>query len=127
MDILINTLEKLTKDLDGIRTRVNIDYSGSNLTSGQTTNLDAPIVQREVISFVISCEADSIRGPYGLYSLVNKVREVVLGKRVVEFDPLITGWVETASQYSGEISPGKFRQDIIITCTRPRNIRQQPC
>lgn len=127
MEVLYSTLEKLVKDLDGIRTKVSIAYAGSNFTSGQTANLDAPIVQREVIAFTISCEADSLRGPHSLYNLVDSVRLRVLGKRIIQFDPLVTGWVEVASAYPGEISPSRFRQDISITCTRPRNIKQQPC
>lgn len=127
MEQLEQSLKDLVKQWNGIKTQVNIIFQGSTLTPPQRINYDANFVQQESISFVVECISDSVRGNLGIYTLVDKVRTVILGKRMVKFDPLVTGWYEIASTYHGEFEPGRYKQDLVIQCYKPRDIRQIIC
>lgn len=106
---------------------VTIQYTGSVLTPVNTNNLTIPYTQTEVITFGIDIVCLGVAGPYQLYETVDKVRSLILGKRVVQFDPLVSGIAEIASQFRGQVEPGKYGQTLIIEVKRPRTVNQTIC
>ncbi len=127
MEILADTIEGLVKPLSGINTKVVVQYSGSVLSDPPRVNFDAPIVQHETLTFVVTCTALGIRGQSGIYQLVSRVRQALLGKRCARFDPLTTAIVEVSSQYMGEVESGKYSQALILQVSRPITTMQSLC
>lgn len=127
MEILQDTIEGLVKPLNGLNTEVVVQYTGSVLSDPPRVNFDAPIVQHETITFIVTCKALGIRGQSGIYQLVSKVRLALLGRRCIQFDPLTTAIVEVSSQYMGEVEPGKYSQALILQVSRPITTVQKLC
>jgi len=125
MDKLQQALESLVKDLDSVRNIIEVKYSGSTLSAPSTISLDAPFYQIENITFEIQCTVESHHGPQDLYNLVDRIRGRILGKRVVSFDQMISGFFEVASQYSGDDNNSKHTHTLVISCERPRYINQR--
>lgn len=124
MDKIFKALEDLLKNLNSIRNKIEVRYVGSTLSAPSTISLDAPFYQIENITFEIKCTVESHHGPQDLYNLVDKVRGIVLGKRVTGFDPMLSGFFEVASQYTDE-NNSIHSQTLVISCERPRYIQQR--
>ena len=127
MEILHKAIEKLLKGENSIDSSVTVRYTGSVLSPATTKNLTIPYTQTEVITFSVDIVSLGVSGPYQLYKVVDNVRGQLLGKRVVDFDPLVSGIAEVASQFLGEVEPGKYGQTLIIEVRRPRTVNQTIC
>ncbi len=127
MEILHKAIEKLLKGENSIDSSVTVKYTGSVLSPATTKNLTIPYTQTEVITFSVDIVSLGVSGPYQLYRTVDNVRGQLLGKRVVDFDPLVSGIAEVASQFLGEVEPGKYGQTLIIEVKRPRTVNQTIC
>ena len=127
MEILHKAIEKLLKGENSIDSSVTVRYTGSVLSPATTKNLTIPYTQTEVITFSVDIVSLGLSGPYKLYKTVDSVRGQLLGKRVVDFDPLVSGIAEVASQFLGEVEPGKYGQTLIIEVKRPRTVNQTIC
>lgn len=127
MEILHKAIEKLLKGNSSIDSSVTVRYTGSVLTPATTKNLTIPYTQTEVITFSVDIVSLGISGPYQLYNTVDSVRDKLLGKRVVDFDPQVSGIAEVASQFLGEVETGKYGQTLIIEVKRPRTVNQVIC
>lgn len=124
MDTILDAIEQMVKPFDTLNSQVEVNYSGSTMSKPTQHSYDAPYVQHEVITIVLKCRALGIRGSKGIYQLVSDVRKTVLGKRIIAFDPLITGLLEVSSQFTGEESKGYFGHSIVVQTSRPRKIEQ---
>jgi hypothetical protein len=127
VEILQRTIERLLKGVNSVDTGISVRYAGSVLSPVNSANLTIPYSQTEVINFSIDITCLGVSGPYQLYNVIDKVRSLILGKRVIKFDPLVSGIAEVASQFRGEVEPGKYGQTLVIEVKRPRTVVQEIC
>lgn len=129
LKILHQKIKQLLENYNSIDSSVTVKYTGSVLTPATTKNFTIPYTQTEVITFSINIIRLCVSEPYELYNTVEKVRVQLLGKRVVDFDPQVSGIEEVASQFLDEVEPstGKYGQTLIIQVKRPRTVNQKIC
>lgn len=127
MKILHKKLEQLLSPVNSITSPVQVSYAGSKLSNVNSLNLTANYSQVESIFFTVTLDCLGITDPYMIYDLLDKVRSLLLGKRIVAFDPLVSGIVEVASDYLGQIENGKYRHNLQIVINRPKTIKQEIC
>ena len=127
MKILHQKLEQLLRPVNTMTSSVKVYYAGSRLSNVNSLNLTASYSQVESIFFTITLECLGITHPYEIYNLLEKVRNLLLGKRIVDFNPLVSGIVEVSSDYSGEIENGKYRHNLQIVINIPKTIHQEIC
>lgn len=129
LKILHQKIQQLLKNYNSIDSSVIVKYTGSVLTPATTKNYTIPYTQTEVITFSINIVRLCVSEPYELYNTVEKVRAQLLGKRVIDFDPQVSGIEEVASQFLDEAEPGtgKYGQTLIIQVKRPRVVNQRIC
>ena len=127
MKILHQKLEQLVRPVNTITSSVKVYYAGSRLSNVNGVNLTASYSQIESILFTVTLECLGITHPYEVYDLLEKVRTLLLGKRIVKFDPLVSGIIEVASDYMGEVEVGKYRHNLQIVINRPKTIKQEIC
>lgn len=127
LKILHQKIQQLLKNYNSIDSSVTVKYTGSVLSPATTKNFTIPYTQTEVITFSINIVRLCVSEPYELYNAVENVRVQLLGKRVVDFDPQVSGIEEVASQFLDEVEPGKYGQTLIIQVKRPRVVNQAIC
>lgn len=127
MRILHQKLEQLLNPVNSITSSVKVAYAGSRLSNVNSLNLTANYSQVESIYFTITLDCLGLTHPYKLYDLLEIVRKILLGKRIVEFDQLVSGIIEISSDYLGEIESGKYRHNLQIVINRPKTIKQEIC
>lgn len=129
LKILHQKIQQLLKNYNSIDSSVIVKYTGSVLTPATTKNFTIPYTQTEVITFSINIVRLCVSEPYELYNTVDKIRAQLLGKRVVDFDPQVSGIEEVASQFLDEVEQGtgKYGQTLIIQVKRPRVVNQAIC
>lgn len=127
MKILHQKLEELVSSENSINSPVTVTYAGSKLSSVNSVNRTATYNQIESILFTITLECLGITHPYEVYNKLEKVRNILLGKRIEDFDPLVSGIIEVSSDYLGEVEVGKYRHNLQIVIKRPKTIIQIKC
>ena len=127
MKILHQKIHQLLKGVHGINSSVTVNYTGSVLTPATTTNYTIPYTQTETITFSVVIVFRGVSGDGRVYEILDEVRDRLLGSRIVEFDPQVSGIAEVVSQYLGEVESGQYEHRLILEVKRPRTVKQKIC